>query len=148
MFQDVTGVVGQTAYLTCRVFDRTNKTVSASLFNILIFFICFVQGKAKRIRNIGHQTSISQQIAKHTLFLKCISDLILFSFSDIMDPSFRPSHTDSGAIYLHSRFKNPELKIYFLYFHFSILQIVAISPYTIPLQMNGYSRLITTPKQT
>jgi len=26
--QDVTGVVGQTAYLTCRVFDRTNKTIS------------------------------------------------------------------------------------------------------------------------
>ena len=26
--QDVTGVVGQTAYLTCRVFDRTNKTVN------------------------------------------------------------------------------------------------------------------------
>ena len=25
--QDVSGVVGQTAYLTCRVFDRTNKTV-------------------------------------------------------------------------------------------------------------------------
>ena len=25
--QDVTGVVGQTAYLTCRVFDRNNKTV-------------------------------------------------------------------------------------------------------------------------
>ena len=64
-----------------------------------------------------------------------------------MDPSFRPSHIDSGAIYLHSRFKNPELKINFLYFHFSILQIVAISPYTIPLQMNGYSRLITTPEQ-
>jgi len=26
--QDVTGVVGQTSYLTCRVFDRTNKTIS------------------------------------------------------------------------------------------------------------------------
>jgi len=26
--QDVSGVVGQTAYLTCRVFDRTNKTIS------------------------------------------------------------------------------------------------------------------------
>ena len=26
--QDVSGVVGQTAYLTCRVFDRENKTVS------------------------------------------------------------------------------------------------------------------------
>lgn len=26
--QDVTGVVGHTAYLTCRVFDRTNSTVS------------------------------------------------------------------------------------------------------------------------
>jgi len=26
--QDVTGVVGETAYLTCRVFDRTNKTIS------------------------------------------------------------------------------------------------------------------------
>lgn len=26
--QDVSGVVGQTAYLTCRVFDRTNSTVS------------------------------------------------------------------------------------------------------------------------
>ena len=28
--QDVTGVVGHTAYLTCRVFDRTNSTVSTS----------------------------------------------------------------------------------------------------------------------
>jgi len=26
--QDVSGVVGQTAYLTCRVFERTNKTIS------------------------------------------------------------------------------------------------------------------------
>ena len=26
--QDVSGVVGHTAYLTCRVFDRTNSTVS------------------------------------------------------------------------------------------------------------------------
>lgn len=26
--QDVTGIVGHTAYLTCRVFDRTNSTVS------------------------------------------------------------------------------------------------------------------------
>jgi len=26
--QDVLGIVGQTAYLTCRVFDRTNKTIS------------------------------------------------------------------------------------------------------------------------
>ena len=28
--QDVTGIVGHTAYLTCRVFDRTNSTVSTS----------------------------------------------------------------------------------------------------------------------
>ena len=28
--QDVTGVVGHTAYLTCRVFDRTNSTVSSN----------------------------------------------------------------------------------------------------------------------
>ncbi len=30
--QDVTGVVGQTAYLSCRVFDRENKTVSQSKY--------------------------------------------------------------------------------------------------------------------
>ena len=29
--QDVTGIVGHTAYLTCRVFDRTNSTVSSHL---------------------------------------------------------------------------------------------------------------------
>ena len=29
--QDVTGVVGHTAYLTCRVFDRTNSTVSSNI---------------------------------------------------------------------------------------------------------------------
>ena len=28
--QDVTGIVGHTAYLTCRVFDRTNSTVSST----------------------------------------------------------------------------------------------------------------------
>ena len=31
--QDVSGVVGQTAYLTCRVFDRTNKTVRIKIIN-------------------------------------------------------------------------------------------------------------------
>ena len=29
--QDVTGIVGHTAYLTCRVFDRTNSTVSTQI---------------------------------------------------------------------------------------------------------------------
>ena len=37
--QDVSGVVGQTAYLTCRVFDRENKTVSTTF---MIYTICFI----------------------------------------------------------------------------------------------------------
>ena len=36
--QDVSGVVGQTAYLTCRVFDRTNKTVSLVTFELFTFY--------------------------------------------------------------------------------------------------------------
>ena len=36
--QDVTGVVGHTAYLTCRVFDRTNSTVSFFLIHIFQSF--------------------------------------------------------------------------------------------------------------
>ena len=37
--QDVTGVVGHTAYLTCRVFDRTNSTVSIDKINLQIYWL-------------------------------------------------------------------------------------------------------------
>ena len=61
--QDVTGVLGQTAYLTCRVFDRTNETVrkknvvSFTKLTILINYLFMYQSLKKiylyKIQNTG-----------------------------------------------------------------------------------------------
>ena len=49
--QDVSGVVGQTAYLTCRVFDRTNSTVSKNIqkyvLNLTLFQSTHLDIRAK-----------------------------------------------------------------------------------------------------
>ena len=58
--QDVSGVVGQTAYLTCRVFDRTNKTVSShsssSKTNMLNSQISWIRHSDLHILTVGRYT--------------------------------------------------------------------------------------------
>lgn len=57
--QDVTGLVGQTAYLTCRVFERTNKTVKSCgdwTNVIMVLQISWIRHSDLHILTVGRYT--------------------------------------------------------------------------------------------
>ena len=66
MRQDVVALEGKNAYLTCRVFDRGNKTVSPVLS-------VFIQNFFMKSSNFNKEPKLLVKIARDLLKKSCIS---------------------------------------------------------------------------